>query len=75
MNTYKNRNKYRLLNILFNLYEFLNYLIDYLTTKKNKKNISTVRVHDKSYSMNSLWMFETNRLSILKIKIWKIPVR
>ena len=54
MNTYKNRNKYRLLNILFNLYEFLNYLIDYLTTKKNKKNISTVRVHDKSYSMNSL---------------------
>ena len=50
MNKNKNRNKYRLLKILLNLYEFPKYLIDYLTTKKNKqKNISTDIVHDKSY--------------------------
>ena len=50
MNKNKNRNKYRLLKILFNLYEFLNYSIDYLTTKIIKKKIiSTVIVNDKSY--------------------------
>ena len=45
MNKNKNRNKYRLLKIWFNLYEFLNYLIDYLTTEKNeqKKHIYCIR--------------------------------
>ena len=50
MNKNKNRNKYRLLVILFNLYKFLNYLVDYLTTKRNKEtNTTTVIVHNKSY--------------------------
>ena len=46
MNKNKNRNKYRLLKILLNLYKFLKYLIYYLTTKKNT---SIVIVYDKSY--------------------------
>ena len=37
MNKNENKNKHLLLKIIFILFEFFNYLIDYLTKKKNKQ--------------------------------------